>query len=224
MSPKAPDPAVRKALVEAAAKVLGEEGPEALTTRRLATEVGTSTMAVYTYFEGMDELRRALALEGFERLAGYLAELEPVDDTVEHITALGGVYFFNALANYHLYRFMFVEFHPETEEEIGLSTFETLIEAVRKAIVAGRFAQADAEELATQLWVMSHGIVTLHMANCMQLDEAVRTLANMALNLFVAFGDDREAALASIEAGSQKVFAHLAAEAERLGIEMAALG
>jgi AcrR family transcriptional regulator len=223
MTPKALDPAVRNALVEAAARLLVEEGPAALTTRRLATEVGTSTMAVYTHFEGMDELRKALAKEGFDRLSSYLEELSPTDDTVEDITAQGGAYFFNALANSHLYRFMFME-HPDEEEDIGMNTFDTLIEGVGRAMKAGRFDEADPEELATQLWVMSHGIVTLHMANCLTLDEAVRTLEAMALNLFVAFGDDRAAAIASIERGRDRIFEHLASEAARVGVEMPATG
>jgi AcrR family transcriptional regulator len=223
MTPKALDPAVRSALVEAAARLLVEEGPAALTTRRLATEVGSSTMAVYTHFEGMDELRKALAKEGFDRLAGYLGNVPLSDDTVENLTALGGAYVFNALANSHLYRFMFME-HPDEEEDIGMNTFDTLIEAVGQAVKAGRFNEADPEELATQLWVLSHGIVTLQMANCLTLDEAIRTMEAMALNLFVAFGDDRATATASLERGRERIFEHLAAEAASFGVELPTAG
>ncbi|MGH8570384.1 MAG: helix-turn-helix domain-containing protein, partial [Gammaproteobacteria bacterium] len=67
MSPRAADERVRLALIEAAARVLARDGPDALTTRRLASEVGTSTMALYTHFGGMDDLRRAVRLEWFER-------------------------------------------------------------------------------------------------------------------------------------------------------------
>ena len=44
--PRSADPEVGAALVEAAARILAEEGPAALTTRRVATEARTSTMAV----------------------------------------------------------------------------------------------------------------------------------------------------------------------------------
>ena len=63
--PKTADPTVRVRLIEAAARILAEEGPGALTLRRVAAEVGTSTMAVYTHFGGMTELRRAVREQGF---------------------------------------------------------------------------------------------------------------------------------------------------------------
>src|SRR5687768_10488279 len=110
MSPKAADPKVRTSLIDAAARLLAEEGPHALTTRRLATEVGTSTMAVYTYFSGMDELRHAVRVEGFDRLAGYLERVAPdPDDPMVELRQLGAAYITNAFVNPHLYRFMFME-------------------------------------------------------------------------------------------------------------------
>ena len=52
---------------------------------------------------------------------------------------------------------------------------------------------------------MAHGIVTLHKAGCLTLDEAIQTMAQMALNLFVGFGDSEEEALTSM-AKAQGVF------------------
>src|SRR5438477_232205 len=56
----APNSAVGPALIEAAARLIATEGASGLTLRRVAEEVGTSTMAVYTHFGGMPELRRAV--------------------------------------------------------------------------------------------------------------------------------------------------------------------
>ena len=196
MSPKAQDPQVRSALIEAAARLLAEHGPDALTTRRLATEVGTSTMAVYTYFAGMDELRREVAREGFRRLASYLDAVPDSDDPVYDLSSLGAAYIVNALTNYDLYRFMFLE-NPE-DDDVGEGTFERLVRGVQRAIDAKRFRDADPLQLATQLWVTAHGVVTLHKAGCLTLDEMIQTMAQMALNLFTGFGDSEEAALASM--------------------------
>ena len=54
-------------LIEAAARVLAEEGRPAVTARRLAAEVGASTMAVYTHFGSMDELLVRMCRDGFAR-------------------------------------------------------------------------------------------------------------------------------------------------------------
>ena len=79
MSPRSADPAIRTALLDAAARILAADGPSALSTRRLATEVGASTMAVYTHFGSMDQVRQAVRQDGFARLA---AELDAVDRTL----------------------------------------------------------------------------------------------------------------------------------------------
>ena len=196
MSPKAQDPQVRSSLIEAAARLLAEHGPDALTTRRLATEVGTSTMAVYTYFAGMDELRREVAREGFRRLAAYLDAVPDSDDPVYDLSALGGAYITNAFTNYDLYRFMFLE-NPE-DDDVGEGTFERLVRGVQRAMDIGRFEKGDPLPPATQLWVMAHGVVTLHKAGCLTLDETLTTMRDMALNLFTGFGDDKDAAIESM--------------------------
>jgi AcrR family transcriptional regulator len=198
VSPKAADPAIRTALIDAAALLLAE-GPQALTTRRLAEAVGTSTMAVYTYFSGMDELRHAVRKEGFDRLAAHLEAIGVTDDPVADVAASGGAYVLNALSNAHLYRFMFMEPAIDSDDAVGEATFETLVAGVERAIQAGRFEKADAYGLATQLWAMGHGIVTLHLAGLMTLDEAIQCVSEMGKNLFIAFGDDVTSAEGSIK-------------------------
>lgn len=216
MSPRAPQPAIRPALIDAAARLLAE-GPAALTTRRLAAAVGTSTMAVYTYFRGMDELRFAVRQEGFDRLAGHLDAVTLTDDPVADIAALGGAYIFNALANPHLYRVMFMDHDIDDHEEVGEATFESLVAAVERAVQSGRFDKADTYALATQLWAMSHGIVTLHLAQLLTLEEAVECLTEMGTNLFVGFGDDRPSAERSIRAAIDSFPADVPLSSEQAG-------
>ena len=52
VSPRTADPALRVTLIETAARLIAEHGTDALTLRRLASEVGASTMAIYTHFGG----------------------------------------------------------------------------------------------------------------------------------------------------------------------------
>ena len=198
MSPKPPDPEVRTALIDAAARLLVEEGPAALTTRRLAREVGTSTMAVYTYFRGMDELKRELRREGFARLAAYQQQVPETGDVVADVIAQGSAYFINAMANSHLYRFMFMEPAAEEDSEIGKETFDTVIGAVARAVDAGRF-QGDPEAMATQLWASSHGAVSLALSGCLTLEEAIQTARDVGTNLMIAFGADRDAVLPLVD-------------------------
>jgi AcrR family transcriptional regulator len=207
MSPRSADPQTRVQLIEVAAKLLAEGGPTALTTRRLATEVGTSTMAVYTHFEGMDELRHAVRQEGFDRLAQHLSRVTETEDPVADMAALGSAYFLNALTNPHLYRFMFIEPPIDREPMAGISTFETLVAAIARVIASGRFSEGDPWKLATQMWAGLHGVVTLHLAGLFTFEDAVQSSFDLSLNLCISFGDDREAAERSMTEGSNRLVA-----------------
>src|SRR3954449_4602206 len=99
MSPRPSDPAARPALIEIGARLLGEEGPHALSTRRIAAEAGSSTMAVYTHFGGMSGLVREMVHEGFTRLAEYFGRVQKTDDPVADMAVYGRAYRRNALAN-----------------------------------------------------------------------------------------------------------------------------
>src|SRR5687767_2427375 len=122
---------VRARLIAAAAKILAEGGPESVSVRRVAAEIGTSTMAVYTHFGGKPELLRAVCIEGFRHLAERLAEVEATDDAIADIAALGRAYRRSALEDPHLFAAMFgrnvAEVMATDEERIdALATFITL--------------------------------------------------------------------------------------------------
>ncbi len=89
---------VRRRLIEVAADLLSEEGPSALSARRLARDAGTSTMAVYTHFGGMPALVRAVVAEGFTRLYDRVAEVEPTDDPLTDLIGAAAAYRAHALA------------------------------------------------------------------------------------------------------------------------------
>ena len=83
MRPQTTVDPLRTKLVEAAARIIATEGQGALTLRRVASDAGTSTMAIYTHFGGMAELLRAVRWDGFHRLADDLAAVPASDDPVE---------------------------------------------------------------------------------------------------------------------------------------------
>ena len=147
----------------------------------------------------MDDLRRAVRKEGFDRLAAHLERVGTTDDPVADVAASGGAYLFNAMTNPHLYRFMFMD-QIDPDDDVGEATFERLVSGVERAIHSGRWRKADPYALATQLWAMTHGIVTLCLAGLMTLDEAIECVIDMGTNLFVGFGDDRATTERSIEA------------------------
>jgi AcrR family transcriptional regulator len=191
---------LRTGLIAAAARLIATEGAPALTLRRLADEVGTSTMAIYTHFGGMPELRRAVRREGFARLAAQLAEARASDDPVVDLGRLGRVYYANAVGDPDLYRVAFME-QPldEADAAIGTEAFQALVACVERCIAAGRFTAANATDLATEFWAMGHGVITLQLSHLLTAAQALRCLDAAVLRLVCGFGDDPDAAKRSLQ-------------------------
>jgi AcrR family transcriptional regulator len=176
VSPRIPEPEVKQRLIEAAARLLADEGPAGLSTRKLAAEVGASTMAVYTHFGGLPELVRAVVREGFARLADHMSAVPETDDPLLDLAALGDAYRANALENPHLYAVMFgtaslggYRLHDDELGE-GRYTFDMLVAATRRCMDAGVFRPGDPEAVAGQLWSAVHGFVMLELAGYLAAD------------------------------------------------------
>src|SRR5256885_465846 len=183
VSPRVAPATIRSALIGAAARVISEQGAAALTLRGVAADVGTSTMAVYTHFGGMDELRRSVRAEAFTGLARDLDEVPSTRDPVADLAAMGWAYYGYAVENPHLYRTMFMEAPmDDVDMTIGLETFTRLVDGVQRCIDAGRFHDADSFRCAAQLWALTHGIVALRLAALIDHDQAVACLADAGGN------------------------------------------
>jgi AcrR family transcriptional regulator len=161
-------PTKRELLIEAAARVLAEEGQGAVSARRMATEIGASTMAVYTHVGSMDDLLTAVHTEGFIRFHRRLSAVRRTDEPLADLHGLGLAYRRFARAEPHLYQAMFGRTLADTaltteQAEQALSTFAILRDAVARAIDAGLLA-GDPESAASQIWVTVHGFVSLELA------------------------------------------------------------
>jgi AcrR family transcriptional regulator len=194
---------MQPALIEAAARLIATEGPAGLTLRRVADEVGTSTMAIYTHFGGMPELRRAVRMEWFARLAEHLAGMSESEDPVADLAFMGAAYAENATRNPQLYRATFMDVPlDEADARAYREIFGVLTGAIERCIAEGRFAPADAAQLAFQFWAIGHGAVTRELAGLLSPEEALSSGADGVLSLLIGWGDDPDAARRSLlEAG-----------------------
>src|ERR1017187_8852842 len=103
--PTSADPHLRERIINTAAQLLATEG--AVSARRLARELGTSTMVVYTHFGGMDELTRQVMRRGFADFGTELDRGAVTDDAVADWMTYLWSYRRFALREPHLYGVMF---------------------------------------------------------------------------------------------------------------------
>ncbi|WP_053716596.1 TetR/AcrR family transcriptional regulator [Saccharothrix sp. NRRL B-16348] len=211
MSPRKLDPETRATLVDIAARLLAEHGAEALSTRKIAAEAGTSTMAVYTHFGSMSGLVREMVHEGFARLERQFAMVRRTDDPVADMAVLGYAYRQNAKANSHLYAVMFggqslAGFSlTEDDRQYGRYTLVTVVECATRCIEAGRFRDGDPLLIAHEMWIATHGLVNLELGGYL-IDpvDADRCYDTILTSLLVGVGDDTRSVAASMAASKQR--------------------
>lgn len=197
--PRPPSPEIRRALIDNAAALLAQREP--VTLKALVHGTGASTMAVYTYFDGMPGLWSAVRQEGFTRLTHRLTALRRSPDPVRHLARLGVAYAQHALENPDLFRVMFDSLYELPDPAGAAAGFEPLIDGVARAQAAGRFdAGSPAGEVATRYWATGHGIVSLTVTGVLSRAELRQHAPAAAVAQFVAAGDDPVEAAASVTA------------------------
>ena len=177
-------------LVDEAGRILSTDGAAALSLRRLATATGTSTMAVYTRFGDKQGLLAAMYRAGFERLGAALsAAVQGVDDPLAALGELGLAYRRTALANPHLYDLMFgrpvAAFEPDPPtKDVAEASYRPLVDAVQRCMDAGAMTRGDSERVASYLWAVTHGMVSLELAGQLPGDAAERDAAYIDALIF----------------------------------------
>lgn len=157
---------LRRALVDAAQRILEAEGPAALSLRAVAREAGVSPAAPYHHFKDKGELLDAVADEGWSRLNEVMkAARDTAGSPRAAMASLGVAYVCFARDNPALYRVMYKrsrdkEGLPEHlhagDDSAFCRTRETLLEAGADA------SDEIGLELATiAAWSAAHGLAEL---------------------------------------------------------------
>lgn len=153
----------RRRLITATARSLAEsEGWDAVTTRRLSTEIEYSQPVLYKHFGSMEEIVEAVALEGFGELAETLRAAR-LDSTApaDELGRVAAAFSDFAAKNPALYDAMFTR---STRLRFGAGdTMTPLTQAfgeLREAVAAVA-ATGDVDTRTEVLWAGLHGLATL---------------------------------------------------------------
>ena len=155
---------MRRAVIDAATRVLAQEGLRALSVRRIAQEVGASTMVVYTHFGDKDGLVTATLDASFDRFASALQQLHD-DDPWAHLRKLGHAYRNFAKKHPNAYRLLFGGTGgPRPETPSSRRAFDALTRAIGRVLAHLDRSARDIEPIALDVWAATHGIVSLELA------------------------------------------------------------
>jgi AcrR family transcriptional regulator len=163
---------LRRALVDAARRILEAEGPSALSLRAVAREAGVSPAAPYHHFKDKAELLDAVAQEGWQTLHQQMRDAKASTHGLAQLTALGLSYVCFARDNPALYRVMYDAARDKEMLPVEMQNGdESAYCLVRDTMIENGAdpAQESHLELATiAAWCAGHGLA--EMATFKQFD------------------------------------------------------
>ncbi|MBB1484843.1 TetR/AcrR family transcriptional regulator [Tessaracoccus sp. MC1865] len=189
--PKVHDEALAEVLLEKATRIVGLEGPAALSLRRITQSAGTSTSAIYSLYGSRDALLDAVYERAIESFVASTV-VRATDDPLADLMSMGCAYRKWALAHPQMYPVMFGRRHGDSPDGIRERTrhaVEPLRCCVQRCLDAGLFT-GGGEEIIVQLWSSVHGFVTLEldgllahslMGDDVDLDAAYETLMRASI-------------------------------------------
>ncbi|CAN5347845.1 TetR/AcrR family transcriptional regulator [soil metagenome] len=146
-------------ILDTARKLAESEGWDAVTTRRLSTEIEYSQPVLYKHFSSMEAIAEALALDGFAELAEALREARTTAES--SLVALAHAYLAFARDNPALYDAMFLRttrlsFAAEDTPAPLVAAFSEL-----RSTVTAASGERDVDTLTEVLWASLHGLILL---------------------------------------------------------------
>ena len=157
---------LRRALIDAARRLLERDGPSALSLRAVAREAGVSPAAPYHHFKDKGELLDAVAHEGWDMLNQAMIKARADATTLgDRMVALGVAYVCFARDNPSLYRVMYdgsrdkddLPEHARMQEDSAYCQVrDTLVEAG-----ADPHDEIGLELATSAAWCAAHGLAEM---------------------------------------------------------------
>ncbi len=161
---------MREEILEAARKLVQEEGIKGLTMRALGRAVGVTAPTLYDYFPSKEAVLDALYIKGTQLLTKAFDEaIAASRPGRERLRALVIAYRRFALDHPDLYFLVFgrvdASYRPgELQLECAMNCGGQARLAVHEAMDVGDIRRGDPDAVADAIWVMAHGHVTLELS------------------------------------------------------------
>lgn len=147
-------------IIEAATAIVRKDGIEALTSRALGIQLGSSARPIFTVFPNMDEVRQAVIDSAKSLYKKYvekgLAQEHP-------FKGVGTQYILFSVNEPKLFQLLFMTEQPQIPEFSGIlplieESYETILLSIQKD---HGIDEPFARKLYYHLWIYTHGIATL---------------------------------------------------------------
>ncbi len=195
---------LKTSMIVVARKMLEEKGPEAISFRGIAREVGVSQTAPYNHFDGKDHLLSLVAAEGFREL--YTSQLNACADTKspeECVRALARDYVHYSCANPQLYRLMFgagvVAWHQYPEvKEVAQQSYGPIVQALAQFLdLSDESKEQRLRLVSATFWSTCHGMSMLIIDGMLTPDKVLAESKEQLVEMITQLMTDQLKGLSS---------------------------
>jgi AcrR family transcriptional regulator len=186
----------RAQLLEAAGRLLAEQGPESFSTRNVAALSSVSKMGVYTHFGSLGGLAHAVVDEGFRRIAERMSAVPLSGSVRDDIVALSYAFVSHARENPNLYRVMFGaaplgQFGSITRDEMKQGqrgSLDLVVDLIEAGQASGEFTAGSSWRRGSQWFAAVHGYSMLELSGFVRAtDGPEKVLLPLLDGLFLGF-------------------------------------
>ncbi len=171
-----------------ALRILEAEGPQAVTMRRVAKDVGITPMAIYHHFPGREALLNAVVDSEFERLTAFFSPPNGKRSFEAAMIHIMDGYIDYALAHPRIFDYVFsaprpgARRYPDDFRARRSPTLNVTADAVAAWMRLGKLRRDDVWEIAMELWAHAHGYLALWRGGRFHLsEEEFRKLVHRSL-------------------------------------------
>ena len=148
----------KEQVINAAIELTRERGFAAVTARALGEKLGSSSKPVFSLFENMEELQRAVLAAAFEKYERFIAA-EMTKGEYAPYKASGMAYIRFARDERELFKLLFMR---ERSREEQLSASNDDVKPLLQLICKNTgMTEAEAARFHTEMWLFVHGIATM---------------------------------------------------------------
>lgn len=163
-------------ILDAARKILLENGQDGLSIRKIADEIEYSPATIYLYFADKDAILHELMDMGFGVMNEYMKYAFAEKDPIKRIHSIGHAYIKFGLENKDWYELMFNSNKPMKHIEKccedwdqGMAMFSFLTQTCNEALSQLQIRDVEADILALHLWSSVHGLVNLYLTERLEI-------------------------------------------------------
>jgi AcrR family transcriptional regulator len=180
--------ATSQQIYRCALRILEEEGPQAVSMRRVAKEVGITAMAIYHHFPSREALLDGVVNSEFEQLVEFFSRSSGKKSFEAAMLHIMDGYMEYALAHPRIFDYVFsaprpgARRFPEDFRARRSPTLNITADIVSSWIKLGKLKRDDQWEIAMALWAHVHGYLALWLGGRFHLsEEEFRKLVHRSL-------------------------------------------